>query len=74
MAMVTTLVDVGVIFVAILHFWFFILETLLWQKKQGLKIFRLEREFARQTAALAANQGLYNAFFRGRVDMESVSQ
>lgn len=51
-----------VILVALLHVWFLILEMFLWKKPLGLKIFRLNREFAQQSAALAANQGLYNGF------------
>ena len=55
-------INIGVILTAILHFWFFILEAFLWQKKLGLQVFRMDPDFARKSAALAANQGLYNAF------------
>jgi putative membrane protein len=34
----------------------------LWTRPLGLKTFRNTPEFARQSAALAANQGLYNGF------------
>lgn len=34
----------------------------LWQKPLGLKIFKNTPEFARASAQLAANQGLYNGF------------
>ena len=34
----------------------------LWTKPAGLKAFGLTPELAEQTAALAANQGLYNGF------------
>ncbi len=44
----------------ITHFYFFALETLLWQKPLGLKTFRNSPEKARETAILAANQGVYN--------------
>ncbi len=60
--MLNTLIIIGISLTAILHFWFFILETFLWQKKLGMKVFKLEREFAKKSAALAANQGIYNAF------------
>ena len=53
---------ITVIAVAILHFAFLILEMFLWNKPLGRRIFGLNREFAEQTAALAANQGLYNGF------------
>ena len=53
---------IAVIAVAILHFTFLILEMFLWSKPMGRRIFGLNREFAEQTAALAANQGLYNGF------------
>ena len=53
---------IAVIAVAILHFAFLILEMFLWNKPLGRRIFGLNREFAEQTAALAANQGLYNGF------------
>ena len=48
--------------VALLHVWFFVLETFLWQKPLGMRTFRTTPEFARTTATLAANQGLYNGF------------
>jgi putative membrane protein len=51
-----------VIFVAVLHFWFLILEMFLWRKPLGLKTFRNTPEKAEVTAVLAANQGLYNGF------------
>lgn len=60
--MLTTLVTVGVLIVAILHLWFCVLEMFLWQKSLGLKIFKIDADFARRSAALAANQGLYNLF------------
>jgi putative membrane protein len=53
---------IAVTAVAILHLVFLILEMFLWTKPLGRQIFGLQREFAQQTAALAANQGLYNGF------------
>jgi putative membrane protein len=49
-------------FVAFLHLGFLYLEMFLWSKPQGLKIFRIDAEFASKSSALAANQGLYNGF------------
>lgn len=48
--------------VALIHIYILILEMFLWQKPAGLKAFGLKKEFATQTATLAANQGLYNGF------------
>ncbi len=45
-----------------LHIYFLILEMFLWTKPLGLKVFRMTKEQAQQTAVLAANQGLYNGF------------
>jgi putative membrane protein len=40
-----------------------ILEMFLWTKPKGLKAFGLKsKEFAKETKAIAANQGLYNGF------------
>jgi putative membrane protein len=50
------------ILVALLHLWFLVLEMFLWTKPLGRKVFRTTPEFAEQSAALAANQGLYNGF------------
>ena len=48
--------------VAALHLFFLVLEMFLWEKPLGLKIFRNGIEKARDSAVLAANQGLYNGF------------
>jgi len=57
-----TTADVAVALVAILHFWFLVLEMFLWTRPLGLKTFGLTPEFAAASKALAANQGLYNGF------------
>ena len=57
---VTAKILVG--FVAFLHLAFLYLEMFLWKTPIGIKIFRLEPDFAKKSAALAANQGLYNGF------------
>lgn len=54
--------DALVLFVAIEHLGFLVLEMFLWSKPVGIQIFGLTPEFAEQSAALAANQGLYNGF------------
>ena len=48
--------------VAVLHVYFLILEMFLWTRPLGLKTFRNSIEKATESAALAANQGLYNGF------------
>ena len=48
--------------VALLHLLFMGLEMFLWNTAPGRHIFGLDAEFARKSAALAANQGLYNGF------------
>jgi putative membrane protein len=48
--------------VALLHLWFLVLEMVLWQRPLGLRTFGQTPEFARASATLAANQGLYNGF------------
>ncbi len=48
--------------VAALHFYFMFLEMVAWDKPLGRKVFGTTEDFAAQTKALAANQGLYNGF------------
>ena len=48
--------------VAALHLYFLVLEMFLWKKPIGRRVFGLTREFAEESASLAANQGLYNGF------------
>jgi putative membrane protein len=48
--------------VAAIHVWIVVLEMALWRKPTGRRVFRTTPEFADATAALAANQGLYNGF------------
>lgn len=56
------LLKILVVVVAILHFYFFILEMFLWTRPKALKAFGMTPAFAEQTKTLAANQGLYNGF------------
>ncbi|UHQ19761.1 DUF1304 domain-containing protein [Lysobacter sp. KIS68-7] len=59
MTLAATLV---VVFVALLHAWFLVLEMFLWTKPIGLRTFRQGAESAAASRVLAANQGLYNGF------------
>jgi len=54
--------NIAVAFVALLHLLFMVLEMFFWTRPLGRRIFGLKPELAKQTAALAANQGLYNGF------------
>ncbi len=56
------LTTVAISMVIILHVLFLVLEMFLWNTPFGRKIFGLNEEYARQSASLAANQGLYNGF------------
>lgn len=48
--------------VAVLHLFFLVLESFLWQTPFGLKFFKTTQQQADETAVLAKNQGLYNGF------------
>ena len=54
--------DALVALVALLHVYFLVLEMFFWTKPLGLRTFRNSIEKAKDSAVLAANQGLYNAF------------
>jgi putative membrane protein len=57
-----TLALILVALVALEHLWFLALEMFLWQRPVGLRTFNNTPEKAKDTAVLAANQGLYNGF------------
>ena len=57
-----TLATVLVAVVAAQHLGFLVLEMFLWTTPTGRGVFGTDREFAEQSKALAANQGLYNGF------------
>jgi putative membrane protein len=59
---VISLLRVLCVFIALQHVAFLVLEMFLWRRPAGMKVFRTTPEFAKQSAALAANQGLYNGF------------
>jgi putative membrane protein len=48
--------------VAVLHIVFMYMECVLWSRPSGRRIFGMSEAQSRQTAVLAANQGLYNGF------------
>ena len=56
------LTTIAISLVILLHVLFMALEMLLWNTPFGRKTFGLKEEYAKQSAPLAANQGLYNGF------------
>jgi len=58
----TTVANIVVALVAVLHLYFLALEMFFWDKPLGRRIFGLNPEFSAASKALAANQGLYNGF------------
>ena len=58
----STLANILIAIIALMHLWFLILEMFLWDKSTGRRAFGLTPEFATQSKVLAANQGLYNGF------------
>jgi putative membrane protein len=58
----TLLTSILIAIVALIHIYIVMLEMFWWDQPRGLRAFGLPIEFARQTKALAANQGLYNGF------------
>ena len=57
-----TLTIITIYIVILLHLLFLVLEMFLWNTAFGRKTFGLKEDYARQSAVLAANQGLYNGF------------
>lgn len=58
----TTLANIMIAIVAVLHLGFLALEMFFWDHPFGRKRFKMTPEYARASASLAANQGLYNGF------------
>jgi len=59
---VSTLANLAVALVAIIHAYILVLEMFLWDKPAGLRAFGQTPEAAAASKVLAANQGLYNGF------------
>ncbi|QMU62974.1 MAG: DUF1304 family protein [Flavobacteriaceae bacterium] len=52
-----------IVFVAVAHLYFLILEMFLWTKPKTMKVFGIrDKQLAEDTKVMAANQGLYNGF------------
>ena len=54
--------DVLIALVALIHCYILVLEMFLWQTPRAMAAFGTTAEFAKESAPLAANQGLYNGF------------
>ncbi len=54
--------DILIGLIALFHVYVFVLEAVLWQKPIGLKAFGTTVKFAKESHALAINQGVYNLF------------
>jgi putative membrane protein len=48
--------------VALIHLYIVVLEMFLWTSPRARAAFGTTEEFAKESSALAANQGLYNGF------------
>ncbi|HEX7637284.1 MAG TPA: DUF1304 domain-containing protein [Burkholderiaceae bacterium] len=60
--MLSTVANVVVGLIALLHVYFLVLEMFLWTTPTGRRAFGLTPEFAEASKVLAGNQGLYNGF------------
>ena len=58
----STIANIAVLLIAILHVYILVLEMFLWDKPAGLRAFNQTQEAATASKVLAANQGLYNGF------------
>jgi putative membrane protein len=58
----STLANIVVGLVAVLHVYILVLEMFLWDKPAGLRAFGQTKAAATASKVLAANQGLYNGF------------
>jgi len=58
----TTIANILIALIALLHLYFLVLEMFLWDRPLGLRVFRQTPEAARISKTLAMNQGLYNGF------------
>ena len=57
---ISIIAGIAVVIVAVLHFGFLTLEMFFWDHPFGREVFGMTPEVSQSSAALAANQGLYN--------------
>ena len=60
--MINQLTVIFVLVVIFIHIYIVVLEMALWQTERARKAFATTKQFAKESATLAANQGLYNGF------------
>ena len=58
----STIANIVVALIALLHVYILVLEMFLWDKPAGLRAFGQSKAAATASKVLAANQGLYNGF------------
>lgn len=58
----STIANIVVGLIALLHVYILVLEMFLWDKPAGLRAFGQTQEAASASKVLAGNQGLYNGF------------
>ena len=58
----STIANIVVGLIALVHVYILVLEMFLWDKPAGLRAFGQTQEEATASKVLAANQGLYNGF------------
>ena len=58
----STIANIVIALIALLHVYILVLEMFLWDKPPGLRAFGQTREAATASTVLAGNQGLYNGF------------
>jgi len=58
----STLANIVVGLIGLLHVYILVLEMFLWDKPRGLRAFNQTQAAATASKTLAANQGLYNGF------------
>ncbi|MEP3838260.1 MAG: DUF1304 domain-containing protein [Algibacter sp.] len=72
MTLITTIL---IAFIAVLHFYFLVLEMFMWTTPKTIKAFGLKsKQFAEDTKVLAANQGLYNGILAGTLIFSIINQ
>jgi putative membrane protein len=54
--------NILIVVVALLHIGFLTLEMFFWDHPVGRKSFKMTPEYSKESATLAASQGLYNGF------------
>jgi putative membrane protein len=57
-----TMISILIYMIICLQTAFMFIEMFLWNTATGRKLFRMDESYAKRSASLAANQGLYNGF------------